>query len=120
VSLGSENVKETNVLLVEYLKHNILSVSKICDHRYKLKFDSRRCEIREEDLGSLVATTKIRPNNIYIRDKEERKRIEVTEKSSKDYNMEGKDKKRGKEGEVLLSAMSLGGEAPKRRVTLFH
>jgi hypothetical protein len=31
VSLGSEKVKEKNVLLVEYLKHNLLSVSKICD-----------------------------------------------------------------------------------------
>jgi hypothetical protein len=35
VSLGSENV-----LLVEELKHNLLSVSKICDQGYNLKFDS--------------------------------------------------------------------------------
>jgi hypothetical protein len=47
VSLGSENVKETNVLLVEELKYNLLSVSKKCDKGYNLKFDSRRCEIRE-------------------------------------------------------------------------
>jgi hypothetical protein len=45
VSLGSENLKATNVLLVEYLKHNFLSVNKICDQIYNLKFDSRRCEI---------------------------------------------------------------------------
>jgi hypothetical protein len=120
VSLGSENVKATNVLLVEYLKHNLLSVSKICDQGYNLKFDSRRCEIREEDSGRLVATTTRRPNNIYILDKEERKRIEVTQKSSKDYNKEGKDKKTEKEGEILLSSMSSGGASPKRRVTLFH
>jgi hypothetical protein len=31
VKLGSENVKAGKVLLVEYLKHNLLSVSKICD-----------------------------------------------------------------------------------------
>jgi hypothetical protein len=49
VSLGSENVKATRVLLVEDLKHNLLSVCKICDHRYNLKFYSRICEIREED-----------------------------------------------------------------------
>jgi hypothetical protein len=115
-SLGSENVKATNVLLVEDLKHNLLSVIKICDQGYNLKFDSRRCEIREEDSGRLVATTTRRPNNIYILDKEERKKIEVTQKNSK----EGKDKKTEKEEEVLLSAMSSGGASPKRRVTLFH
>jgi hypothetical protein len=40
VNLGSENVKEGKVLLVEYLKHNFLSVSKICDQGYTLMFDS--------------------------------------------------------------------------------
>jgi hypothetical protein len=40
VSLGSENVKAENVLLVEYLKHNVLSVGEICDQGYNLKFDS--------------------------------------------------------------------------------
>jgi hypothetical protein len=40
VNLGSENVKAGKVLLVEYLKHNLLSVSKICDQGYTLAFDS--------------------------------------------------------------------------------
>jgi hypothetical protein len=40
VNLGSENVKAGKVLLVEYLKHNLLSVSKICDQGYTLTFDS--------------------------------------------------------------------------------
>ena len=40
VNLGSENVKERKVLLVEDLKHNLLSVSKICDQGYTLMFDS--------------------------------------------------------------------------------
>jgi hypothetical protein len=31
VDLGSKNVKEKNVLLVEDLKHNLLSFSKMCD-----------------------------------------------------------------------------------------
>ena len=68
----------------------------------------------------MVATATRRPNNIYILDKEERKRIEVTQKSSKDYNKEGKDKKTEKEGEILLNTMSSGGATPKRRVALFH
>jgi hypothetical protein len=77
VSLGSENVKETNVLLVEDLKHNLLRVSKICDQGYNLKFDSERCEIKEEDSRRLVATETRRPNNTYILDKEKRNGIEV-------------------------------------------
>jgi hypothetical protein len=36
VEIGSKNVKEKNVLLVEYLKHNLLSVSKMCDQGYTL------------------------------------------------------------------------------------
>jgi hypothetical protein len=98
------------------LKHNLLSVSKICDQGYNLKFDSRRCEIKEEDSGILVSTTTIRPNNIYILGREESKEIEVTKNSSK----EGKDKKPKKEGEILLSAMSSGEQPQKERVTLCH
>jgi hypothetical protein len=39
VELGRKNVKEKNVLLVEDLKHNLLSVSKMCDQGYTLTFD---------------------------------------------------------------------------------
>jgi hypothetical protein len=46
VKLGSENVKETKVLLVEDLKHNIPSVNKICDQGYTLTFDSRKCKFK--------------------------------------------------------------------------
>jgi hypothetical protein len=106
--------------LVEDLKHNLLSVSKICDQGYTLKFDSRKCEIREKDSGKLVATTTRRPNNIYILDKEKRKKIEVTRKISKDHNNERKEKKTEKKEEVLLSATCSRGATPKKRVTLFH
>jgi prepilin-type processing-associated H-X9-DG protein len=40
VELGRKNVKAKNVLLVEDLNHNILSVSKMCDQGYTLTFDS--------------------------------------------------------------------------------
>ena len=46
VNLGSEKVKATNVLLVEYLKHNHCSVSKMCDKRYILTFNSQKCETK--------------------------------------------------------------------------
>jgi hypothetical protein len=47
VELGSKNVKEKNVILVSDLKHNILSVSKMCDQVYTLTFDTQRCKIKE-------------------------------------------------------------------------
>ena len=66
INIGSENVKEGKVLLVEYLKHNLPSVSKICDQGYTPMFDSRKCKIRENNSGRLVAIATRRPNNIYI------------------------------------------------------
>ena len=68
VELERKNVKTKNVLLVEDLKHNLLSVSKICDQGYTLTFDSQRCKIKEEGSGRLVATTTRRPSNIYVLD----------------------------------------------------
>jgi hypothetical protein len=49
VKLGSENVKAGKLLLVEDLKHNLLSVSKMCDQGYTLTFHSRKCKIRENN-----------------------------------------------------------------------
>jgi hypothetical protein len=42
VEVGRKNVKEKNVLLVEDLKHNLLSASKMCDQGYTLMFESQR------------------------------------------------------------------------------
>jgi hypothetical protein len=116
VKLGSENVKSRKVLLVEHLKNNILSVNKICDQGYTLTFDYRKCKIRENNSGRLVATATIRPNNIYILDMKKRENKKSTQNDSKEEkvpNTKNKD-------EVLLSAMCLGGAAPKKRVTFFH
>jgi hypothetical protein len=68
IKLGSENIKAGKVLLVEDLKHNLLSVSKMCDQGYTLMFDSRKCKKSENKSGRLVATATRRPNNIYILD----------------------------------------------------
>jgi hypothetical protein len=84
LNLGSENVKAGKVLLVEYLKHNLLSVSKMSDQGYTLTFDSRKCKIRENNSGRLVATATRRPNNIYIVDMNKRENIEATENESKE------------------------------------
>jgi hypothetical protein len=36
---------EENVLLVEDMKHNLLSVIQMCDQGHELQFDSYKCEI---------------------------------------------------------------------------
>jgi hypothetical protein len=71
-------------------------------------------------LGRLVAVETRILNKIYILNKEERKKIKVTKKSSKDYNKEGKYKKIEKDGEILLSSITSRGSTPKRRVTIFR
>ena len=40
INLESENVNAGKAILVEDLKHNLLSVSKMCDQGYTLMFDS--------------------------------------------------------------------------------
>jgi hypothetical protein len=44
VELGSKDAKEENVILVEDMKHNILSVIQMCDQGHRLVFDSRKLE----------------------------------------------------------------------------
>jgi hypothetical protein len=74
VDLRRKNVKSKNVVLVEDLKHNILSVSKMCDQGYTLMFDLRKCNIRENNSGRSVATVTTIPNNIYILDMKKREK----------------------------------------------
>jgi hypothetical protein len=116
VELGRKNVKAKNVLLVEDLKHNILSVSKMYDQGYTLTFDSRKCKIREYNSGRLVATASKRLKNIYILDMKKREKIEATEKDSK----EEKVPKTKNKDEVLLSATCSGGAIPNKRVIFCH
>jgi hypothetical protein len=79
-------------------------------------FDSRKCKIRENNSGRLVATATGRPNNIYILDIKKREKTKSTQKDSKEENVpKTKDKDEG-----LLSATCSGGAAPKKKVTFFH
>jgi hypothetical protein len=115
VELGRKNVKAKNVLLVEDLNHNLLSVSKMCDQGYTLTLDSRKCKIRENNLGRLVATATRRPNNIYILDMKKREKREATQKDSKEEKFPMTKNK----DEVLMSATCSGGATPNKRVTFF-
>jgi hypothetical protein len=71
VSLGNNKIKEGNVLLVENIKPNILSVSQKCDQGHILTFDSQKCEIRIKDTGKLVVVALRTSSNVYILDMDE-------------------------------------------------
>jgi hypothetical protein len=66
VQIGNKNEKAENVLLVEDMKHNILSVSQMCEQGHKVTFDSEKCEIRKEGSGKLVTTAARTSSNIYV------------------------------------------------------
>jgi transposase InsO family protein len=48
------------------MKHNLPSVSQMCDQVHKVTFDSQKCEIRREGSGKLVGTAARTSNNIYV------------------------------------------------------
>jgi hypothetical protein len=68
ISLGSKKAKAEDVLLIEDMKHELISVSQIYGQGHTLIFYSQQCEIRSEKIGSMVSTALRTPNNIYILD----------------------------------------------------
>jgi hypothetical protein len=66
VSLDDGKTKTQNVLYVEGLKHNLLSISQMCDQGYKLTFHSKGCDIMKACLGILVANANRTPSNVYV------------------------------------------------------
>jgi hypothetical protein len=65
LSLDNGRAKVEKVLCVENLKHNLLSVSQMCDQGHTLTFDSQECKIKKEDSCKLVAKS-IRTQTMYI------------------------------------------------------
>ncbi len=57
-----------NVLLVDGLKHNLLSISQLCDKGYRVTFKSNKCIIEDDDKTLFVA---YRIGNIYAIEFEE-------------------------------------------------
>jgi hypothetical protein len=66
ISLGNGNIKTYNVLYVEGLKHNLLSVSQMCDQGYNLTFHSKVCEIRKSGSGRLVENENRTMSIVYV------------------------------------------------------
>jgi hypothetical protein len=66
VRIGNKNTKEENVLLVEDMKHNLISLIQMCDQVHKVTFDSQKCEIREKFSRKLIAIAARTSSNIYV------------------------------------------------------
>jgi hypothetical protein len=47
VKIGNKDAMAENVLLVENMKHILLSLSQMCDQGHTLIFKSKKCEIRK-------------------------------------------------------------------------
>ena len=60
----NNKIKAENVLLVEDLNPNLLSVSQTCDQGHIFTFDSKKCEIRKRDLRRLVGTDVRNSSNV--------------------------------------------------------
>ena len=74
ITLGNKDAATKNVLLIENMKHNMLSVSQMCGQGHVLTFTSKDCKIQREDLGKLVAIASKTPNNMYMLDEIKRER----------------------------------------------
>ncbi len=55
-----------NVLLLEDMEHNLLSVSKTYDKGQYMIFDSKGCQIRDVRSDKLVGTTTRTSSNVYM------------------------------------------------------
>jgi hypothetical protein len=64
--LLKEKVKAGNVMYVDGLKHNLLSVSQMCDQGNEVVFRSNGCVVRELDTGETMIKGIRTPNNLYI------------------------------------------------------
>ena len=54
-----------NVLLVENLKFNLLSISQLCDKGYRVNFEAHICYIINSNTNQIIYIEK-RHNNVYV------------------------------------------------------
>ena len=64
ITPGRKDAIAKNVLLVENMNHNLLSVGQMCDQGHTILFNSTKSEIRKGMYGEIVATTSRAPNDI--------------------------------------------------------
>jgi hypothetical protein len=78
VSLSNGKGKDQDVLFVDGLKHNLLSVSQVCDKGCEFVFTSKYCKIKSLSSGQLVAKVIRTENNVYVL-KEEKEECHLSE-----------------------------------------
>ena len=66
VILSNGKGKAQDVLFVDGLKHNLLSVSQVCDKGCEVFFTSKDCKINSLSSGQLVAKGIRTKNNVYV------------------------------------------------------
>jgi hypothetical protein len=66
VSLSNGKGKAQDVLLVDGLKHNLLSVSQMCDRGCEVMFTSKDYKIKSVNSGQVVAKGIRIENNVYV------------------------------------------------------
>jgi hypothetical protein len=66
VSLSNGKGKAQDVLFVDGLKHNLLSVSQVCDRGCEVVFTSKDCRIQSVNSGQLIAKGIRTENNVYV------------------------------------------------------
>lgn len=64
-TVGLSRTKVENVCLVEGLKHNLLSISQLCDRRYKVIFKSSKCNVYDLKSNELIFSGN-RHGNVYV------------------------------------------------------
>jgi hypothetical protein len=77
VSLSNGKGKAQDVLFVDGMKHNILSVNQVCDRGCEVGFTSKDCRIKSVNSGQLVAKGIRTKNNVYVL-KEEKEECQLS------------------------------------------
>ena len=59
-------MKANNVMYVDGLKHNLLSVSQMCDQGTEVVFSSKECVVRDLDTGKTIIKGNRTPRNLHV------------------------------------------------------
>src|SRR4051812_36104701 len=62
-----KNLLIKSVILVDGLRHNLLSISQLCDKGYKILFDNEVCYLYDLQIKNIITKDK-RERNIYVID----------------------------------------------------
>ena len=66
VSLSNGRSKAQDVLFVDGLKNNLLSVNQICDRGCEVTFIAKNCKIKAVNIGELIEKGVRTKNNVYV------------------------------------------------------